>query len=123
MLIILGSLLLGGGAAIGTFASGKSVKSLRKDVQKMQIEETRRNEVLRLFDRWEAVSGPALEDFEAYGQAMLELMRQQQASTDQFRDLMDRQRDSARDAEDRLLPLRDELRATLTRAEWARLFN
>jgi Spy/CpxP family protein refolding chaperone len=123
MLIILGSLLLGGGAAIGTFASGKSVKSLRKDVQKMQIEETRRNEVLRLFDRWEAVSGPALEDFEAYGQAMLELMRQQQASTDQFRDLMDRQRDSARDAEDRLLPLRDELRATLTRAEWDRLFN
>jgi hypothetical protein len=123
MLIILGSLLLGGGAAIGTFASGKSVKSLRKDVQKMQIEETRRNEVLRLFDRWEAVSGPALEDFEAYGQAMLELMRQQQASTEQFRDLMDRQRDSARDAEDRLLPLRDELRATLTRAEWDRLFN
>jgi hypothetical protein len=123
MLIILGSLLLGGGAAIGTLASGKSVKSLRKDVQKMQIEETLRNEVLRQFDRWEAVSGPALEDFEAYGQAMLELMRQQQASTDQFRDLMDRQRDSARDAEDRLLPLRDELRATLTRAEWDRLFN
>ena len=123
MLIILGSLILGGGAAIGTFVSGKSVNSLRKDLQKMQLEETRRNEVLGLFDRWEAISEPALKDFEDYGQALLELMSQQQASPDQFRDLMGRQRDSARDAEDRLLPLRDELRATLNRSEWDRLFN
>ena len=123
MLIILGSLIFGGGAAIGTFASGKSVESLRKDVQKMQLEETRRTEVLGVFDRWEAISQPALEDFEDYGQALLELMGQQQASPDQFRELMNRQRDSARHAEDQLLPLREQLGATLTRSEWDRLFR
>ena len=123
MLIILGSLIFGGGAAIGTFASGKSVESLRKDVQKMQLDETRRTEVLGVFDRWEAISQPALEDFEDYGQALLELMGQQQASPDQFRELMDRQRDSAKHAEDQLLPLRDQLGATLTRSEWDQLFR
>lgn len=123
MLIILGSLIFGGGAAVGTFVSGKSVQSLRKDVQNMQLDETRRNAVLGLFDRWEAISEPALEDFEDYGEALLELMRQQQASPDPFRKLMDRQRESARIAEDEMLPLRDQLRATLTRSEWDRLFR
>ena len=123
MLIILGSLFLGGGAVTGAFATGRSVKSLRMEVRQLDIGASRRDEVLRLVDRWEAISGPAVRDFEDYGQALLALLRERQASPAEFRDLMERQRQSTRRAEDRLLPLRDELRAALTRSEWDRLFR
>lgn len=123
MLIILGSLFLGGGAVTGAFATGQPLKSLRKEVQQLDIGSDRSDEVLALFDRWEAISGPAVKDFEDYGQALLALLREQQSSPARFHDLMERQRASTREAEDRLLPLRDELRATLTRPEWDRLFH
>lgn len=123
MLIILGSLFLGGGAVTGAFATGQSLKSLRKEAQQLDIGTARRDEVLALIDRWEAVSAPAVKDFEDYGRALLALLREQQASPPDFHDLMERQRQSARAAEERLLPLRDELRATLTRSEWDRLFH
>lgn len=123
MLIILGSLFLGGGAAAGAFVTDKSLKSLRKEVQHLQIGEARREQVLALFERWEAISGPAVENFEDYGEALQKLMRRQQASPAEFREVMERQRASARDAEDRLLPLRDEMRAVLDRSEWDQLFR
>ena len=123
MLIILGSLFLGSGAVTGTFATGKSIKSLKKDVQRLEIGETRRAQVLDLFDRWDAISEPAVKDFEVYGRSLVKLLRPQQASSEQFHDLMERHRGSTRDAEARLLPLRDELRATLSRDEWDRLFR
>lgn len=123
MLIILGSLFLGSGAATGTFATGQSTQSLRKAVGQLALPTARRDEVLGLFDRWEAVSGEAVGDFEDYGQALLKLLREQTASPAEFHELMERQRVSARDAEDRLLPLRDEFRAALTRSEWDRLFR
>jgi len=123
MLIILGSLFLGGGAVTGAFATGQSLKSIRKEVRHLDIAASRRDGVLDLVDRWEAISGPAVEDFEDYGQALLALLRDQQASPSQFHDLMERQRQSARAAEERLLPLRDELRAALTRSEWDQLFH
>lgn len=123
MLIILGSLFLGGGAVTGAFVAGKSIESLKKDARRLEIGETRRAEVLDLFDRWDAISGPAVNDFEDYGRALLDLVQQKQASPTDFDDLMESQRTSAREAEDRLLPLRDELRATLSREEWGQLFR
>lgn len=123
MLIILGSLFIGGSAVTGVFATGQSFKSLREEVRQLDIGASRREEVLGLFERWEAISGPAVKDFEDYGQALLALLREQQAPPAEFHDLMEHERQSAREAEDRLLPLRDKLRAALTRPEWDRLFH
>lgn len=123
MLIILGSMLLGGGAVTGAFTVGKSIEALKKDTRHLEIGATRRAEVLDLLDRWDAISEPAVKAFEDYGHALVKLLRQQQAAPEQFHALMEGQRDSARNAEDRLLPLRDELRATLSRDEWDQLFR
>lgn len=123
MLIILGSLFLGAGAATGVFTTGKSIESLRKDVAHMQLEESRRGRVLELLAQWKKIAEPAQQGFEKYGQVLLTLMTRQDATADDFRAVLERQREELKRAEEQLLPLRDALRDTLEEDEWDRLFR
>ena len=123
MLIILGTLFLGSGVATGVFTSGKTIKSMRKEVKSLQIEDPRREQVLATLDRWEAIAQPAGEGYGRYGESLLELIRRQDSSQAEFEEVLDRQRGELRSAEDRLLPLRDELRALLDEKEWNQLFR
>lgn len=123
MLIVLGTLFLGSGVATGVFTSGKSIKSLRKEVRSLQIEDSRRQQVLETFDRWEAIARPAGEDFGRYGKALIELMRRQDSSQADFEEVLQRQRDELQSTESELLPLRDEMRALLDEKEWNQLFR
>jgi len=123
MLIILGTLFLGSGVATGVFTSGKSIKSLRKEVKSLQIEDPRQDQVLAILDRWEAIARPAGEEYGRYGTALMELMRRQNASQADFGEVLERQRGELQGTESKLLPLRDELRALLDENEWNQLFR
>ena len=123
MLIILGTLFFGSGIATGVFTSGKSIRSLRKEVKSLQIEDTRQQQVLAALDRWEVIASPAGEEYGRYGIELLKLMRRQQSSPSDFEEILERQRRELQNTEDQLLPLRDELRALLEEKEWNRLFH
>jgi hypothetical protein len=56
MLIILGTLFLGSGVATGVFVSGKSIKSIRKEVSALQLEAERQAQVYRVLEQWEAMN-------------------------------------------------------------------
>ena len=123
MLIILGTLFLGAGAATGIFTSGKSIESLRKEVGKMQLDEPRRDRVHELLDQWEAIAEPASHGFDEYGQAVLGLVARQDASREEFQSVLNRQREELELTEGKLLPVREALRETLEEEEWNRLFQ
>jgi hypothetical protein len=117
MLIILGTLFLGSGVATGVFVSGKSIKSIRKEVSALQLEAERQAQVYRVLEQWEAIAEPATDELRGYARELMDLI----SGHDQ--QLMLRQREEFREAEDRLLPLREELRATLDKDEWDQLFR
>jgi hypothetical protein len=123
LLIVLGSLLFGAGTATGIFTTGKSLESIRKDVKSLRLDASRQDRVYAVLDRWEAISGPAVEDFDAYGESLLNLMRQQTATREDFDLLLEGQREKLQSAEEQVLPLRDELRAAVTQDEWNQLFR
>lgn len=123
MLVILGTLFLGSGIATGVFTSGKPIKSLRKEVKSLQIEDSRQEQVLAILDRWQAIASPAGEEYGRYGKVLMELMRRQDSSRAEFEEVLELQRRELQSTEDQLLPLRDELRALLDDNEWNRLFH
>jgi hypothetical protein len=53
----------------------------------------------------------------------MDLISGHESTRAEFQQLMLRQREEFREAEDRLLPLREELRATLDKDEWDQLFR
>jgi len=123
MLIILGTLFLGAGAATGVFSSGKSIESIRKEVGRMHLEAARQERVYDLLDRWEEIAEPAQRGFEEYGQALLDLVARQDATAADFQAVLGRQRDELKRSEGQLLPVREALRETLSEDEWRRLFQ
>ena len=123
LLIIFATLFLGGGIATGVFSSGKSIKSLKKGIQSMQLEESRKDAVLDILDRWQDIAEPSQAGYESHAHAILELIGNQDASRAQFDELLQRQRDALLEAEDELLPLRDELRSALDKQQWNQLFG
>jgi hypothetical protein len=123
MLIILGTLFLGAGAATGVFTSGKSIESIRKEVGRMQLGATRRDRVFGLLDQWEAIAEPAHRGFDEYGKALLDLVTRQDATAADFQSVLKRQRDELKQSEGQLLPVREALRGTLDEDEWRRLFQ
>ena len=123
MLIILGTLFLGAGAATGVFTSGKSIGSIRKEVGRMHLEAARQERVYDLLDRWEEIAEPAQRGFEEYGQALLDLVARQDATAADFQAVLGRQRDELKRSEGQLLPVREALRETLSEDEWRRLFQ
>jgi uncharacterized protein YneF (UPF0154 family) len=100
LMIIFASLFLGGGIATGVFSSGKSIKSLQKTARSM----TQRS-------------------LKSHTRALLDLIGNQGSTQAQFDELLLRHRAALLEAENELLPLRDELRSTLDQQEWARLFR
>ena len=123
MLIVLGTLFLGGGATSGVFVSGKTIDSMRREVKALRLETHRQEVVYALLDRWQAIADPASDDMAGYAQALMDLVRQHDATRGDFQEVLERQRVAFGEAERELLPLRDELRATLSRDEWQRLFQ
>ncbi len=123
MLIILGTLFLGSGVATGVFVSGKSIKSIRKEVSALQLEAERQAQVYRVLEQWEAIAEPATDELRGYARELMDLISGHESTRAEFQQLMLRQREEFREAEDRLLPLREELRATLDKDEWDQLFR
>jgi len=123
MLIILGTLFLGGGTATGVFVSGKTIDSIRRDVKALRLDAHRQEEVFALLDRWTAIADSASDDLPEYASALMDLVGRHDATHADFQQVFERQRVAFREAEGELLPLRDRLRATLSRDEWNRLFQ
>lgn len=90
MWIILGALFLGGGAATGLFTVGKSIDSIRKEVQELKLEGGKQDHVYALLDRWKAIAEPTEKDFSEYGQVVLDLVMRQDTSEQDFDALMAR---------------------------------
>jgi hypothetical protein len=123
MLIILGTLFVGAGAATGIFTSGKSIQSIRKEIKGLGLDAVRKEQAYGLVDRWEAIADPELQGYQAYAQRLRELMQEQDASRTDFSAVLDRQRAQLEAAEGQLLPLREELRSLLSEDEWNGLFR
>jgi len=123
MLIILGTLFLGAGAATGVFSTGKSIESIRKEVGRMRLDEARQERVYDLLDRWEGIAEPAHSGFDEYGQALLDLVARQDATAADFQAVLERQRDELKRSEGQLLPVREALRETLDEDQWRQLFQ
>jgi len=123
MLIVLGTLFLGGGTATGVFVSGKTIDSIRRDVKAIRLDAHRQEEVIALLDHWVAIADSASDALPEYASALMDLVRRQDATRVDFQRVLERQRVAFREAEGELLPLRDQLRTTLSRDEWNRLFQ
>lgn len=123
MLIFLGTLFLGSGVVTGVFTSGKSIKSMRQEARAMHLESDRRERVLMILDAWEEIAEPAGKSYVKFGKELVDLVRKHSTTPAEFQTLLDQERADLQDNQDRLLPLRDELRATLSEDEWNRLLK
>jgi len=123
MLIVLGTLFLGGGAATGVFVSGKTIDSIRREVKTLRLDTGRKEEVYALLDRWQEIADPASDHLAENARELMDLVRQHDATRADFQQVLERQRVAFTEAEGELLPLRDRLRETLSRDEWNRLFQ
>jgi hypothetical protein len=123
MLIFLGTLFLGSGVVTGVFTSGKSIKSIRQEARAMHLESDRRERVLTILDAWEEMAEPAGQSYVKFGKELVDLVRKQSTTQAEFQTLLDQERAELQHNQDMLLPLRDELRATLSEDEWNRLLK
>ncbi len=122
LILLLGGLFFGGGIAAGLLSTGQPLKDIEKRAKAMPLDETRSEQVLDLVDTWKEISKPTWKTRGEPADEIVRLVGERGATREQFLAEFDRLRSAMDAAQDQVLPIREQLRDTLSRDEWNRLF-
>ena len=122
LVIIFGAMLLGGGLAAGVFTSGTALKDMKKEIKKLDLDADREKQALDILKGWKEAVEPGWKAHEKRVDEFFSLLEKQHTPAATLEALFAEQSGDAAEAEAKVLMLRDELRTTLTRDEWARVF-
>ncbi len=123
LIIIFGAMFLGGGLAAGVFSSGTAVKDMKKEIKQLDLDADREKQALDILEGWNDAVKPMWKANEKRVDEFFSLLEKQHTPAATLEALFVEQSGDAAEAEVKILMLRDELRATLTRDEWARVFT
>ena len=122
LIIIFGAMLLGGGLAAGVFTSGTTLKDMKKEIKQLDLDADREKQALDVLEGWKDAVKPTMKANEKRVDEFFSLLEKQHTPAATLEALFAEQYGDATEAEARVLMLRDELRTTLTKDEWARVF-
>lgn len=122
LILLLGGLFLGGGIAAGLLTTGQPLKDIEKRAKALPLDEVREQRVLELMDAWKDVSKPAWKTRGEPADEIVRLVGERSATREQFLAEFDRLRAAMDAAHEQVLPIREQLRDTLSRDEWNALF-
>jgi hypothetical protein len=123
LVILVGALFLGGaGLAAGVMASGDSLKTMKKSIKSLQLDDAREDRALDVLKRWKKAAKPVHKAHSKTSDQILKLLKNQHTTADDLAAIFSSQADHTNSAEVQVVAFRDELRAILSQSEWDRVF-
>lgn len=118
LIILLGSMFLGGAASVTTFVEGSSTKDVKKAIKKIVADETRKDEILTLIKQWDKQHKKTRKQVKKEQKALLKVLTSHDGSRDEMQHAADILNESI-DSEDKVfLDLKYSMREKLTKEEW-----
>jgi ParB-like chromosome segregation protein Spo0J len=119
LIILLGALFLGGGAAsVLVFVQGQSPKAIKEAVKKAVSDDKRRDSALTIIEDWEKGKQEQEEEFRRERAQLMKIMKRHDAKREEA-DLVAAKLDASILAMDRsFLDMRFDVKDQLTKAEW-----
>jgi hypothetical protein len=122
LVIIVGTLFLGGSLSAGIISSGKALKAMKSDIEALQLDEPREDRALDVIKRWKAAAKPVLKTHAKQSDEILELLMDQYTTAEALTVKFSAQNENNANADSQVLALREELRSILSKEEWNRVF-
>ena len=118
LIILFGSMFLGGAASVTTFVEGSSTKDVKKAIKKIVPDETRKDEILTLIKQWDKQHKKTRKQVKKEQKALLKVLTSYDGNREQMQQVADILNESI-DREDKVfLDLKYSMREKLTKEEW-----
>ena len=118
LIILLGSMFLGGAASVTTFVEGSSTKDVKKAIKKIVPDETRKDEILTLIKQWDKQHKKTRKQVKKEQKALLKVLTSYDGNREQMQQVADILNESI-DREDKVfLDFKYSMREKLTKEEW-----
>ena len=118
LIILFGSMFLGGAASVTTFVEGSSTKDVKKTIKKVVADETRKDELLTLIKQWDKQHKKTRKQVKKEQKALLNVMTSYDGSRDRMQHAADILNESIDDEDKVFLDLKYSMREKLTKEEW-----
>lgn len=118
LIILFGSMFLGGAASVTTFVEGSSTKDVKKAIKKIVPDETRKDELLTLIKQWDKQHKKTRKQVKKEQKALLKVLTSYDGSRDQVQHAADILNESIDDEDKVFLDLKYSMREKLTKEEW-----
>ena len=118
LIILFGSMFLGGAASVTTFVEGSSTKDVKKAIKKIVPDETRKDEILTLIKQWDKQHKKTRKQVKKEQKALLKVLTNYDGSRDQMQHAADILNESIDDEDKVFLDLKYSMREKLTKEEW-----
>ena len=118
LIILFGSMFLGGAASVTTFVEGSSTKDVKKAIKKIVPDETRKDEILTLIKQWDKKHKKTRKQVKKEQKSLLKVLTSYDGNREQMQQVADILNESI-DREDKVfLDLKYSMREKLTKEEW-----
>ena len=118
LIILFGSMFLGGAASVTTFVEGSSTKDVKKAIKKIVPDETRKDEILTLIKQWDKQHKKTRKHVKKEQKALLKVLTSYDGNREQMQQVADILNESI-DREDKVfLDLKYSMREKMTKEEW-----
>ena len=118
LIILFGSMFLGGAASVTTFVEGSSTKDVKKAIKKIVPDETRKDEILTLIKQWDKQHKKTRKQVKKEQKALLKVLTNYDGSRYQMQHATDILNESIDDEDKVFLDLKYSMREKLTKEEW-----
>jgi|GEM_PF-2109529 len=119
LIILVGVLFLGGGAAsVLTFVQGQSPKEMKEVVKKVVSDDKRRDAVLTVIEDWEKGKKEQEKEFKKGQEQLVEIMKRHDAKREEADRIAAKLDESIRDMDRSFLEMRFRAKEQVTKEEW-----
>lgn len=122
LIILLGSMFLGGAASVTTFVAGSSTKDVKKAIKKVIADETRREDIVSLLTEWDKKKKKTRKQVEKEQKALLKVLTSYDGTRQTMQQAAEILNDSIDDEDRVFLDLKYSMREKFTKEEWDRFW-
>jgi len=122
LIILLGSMFLGGAASVTTFVEGSSTKDVKKAIKKVITDETRREDIVSLLSEWDKKKKKTRKQVEKEQKALLKVLTSYDGTRQAMQQAAEILNDSIDDEDRVFLDLKYSMREKFIKEEWDRFW-
>lgn len=124
LIIYLTTLFLGGSSlTLGVLATGKSLKDLEKDVKTNVLDPARQQQSLALLEQWKDEGKAIKKEYKEQRKTLTGLIKKYDTNESGFTSTINELLEMDKRVGKRLLDIQYNLRETMTREEWSKVFS